>query len=78
MLNYCSILHFMLVEPRKSEIRIKYEYQRRLFINICAVIFYRVQRQPVYLALHTQVKGVTGKYFNNCNLSEPSSQASDV
>ncbi|PKA48048.1 Short-chain dehydrogenase TIC 32, chloroplastic [Apostasia shenzhenica] len=30
-----------------------------------------------YLALNQQVGGVTGKYFNNCNLAEPSPKASD-
>lgn len=29
-----------------------------------------------YVALHPQVKGVTGKYFSNCNISTPSSKAS--
>uniref|UniRef100_A0A7N0U483 Short-chain dehydrogenase/reductase n=1 Tax=Kalanchoe fedtschenkoi TaxID=63787 RepID=A0A7N0U483_KALFE len=31
-----------------------------------------------YIALHPQVKGVTGKYFSNCNLSKPWPQATDV
>ncbi|OVA14379.1 Short-chain dehydrogenase/reductase SDR [Macleaya cordata] len=31
-----------------------------------------------YLALHPDLKGVTGKYFANCNESPPSSQAQDM
>lgn len=30
-----------------------------------------------YVALHPQVKGVSGKYFNNSNLAEPSAKAKD-
>uniref|UniRef100_A0A2P2LEN1 Uncharacterized protein MANES_02G020300 n=1 Tax=Rhizophora mucronata TaxID=61149 RepID=A0A2P2LEN1_RHIMU len=30
-----------------------------------------------YVALHSQVKGVSGKYFKDCNLAEPTSQAKD-
>lgn len=31
-----------------------------------------------YVALNPQVKGVSGKYFSNSNLAEPSSKATDV
>ncbi|PVH32424.1 hypothetical protein PAHAL_9G395700 [Panicum hallii] len=31
-----------------------------------------------YVAMHTQVKGISGKYFANCNIGSPSSQASDA
>ncbi|KAJ9679471.1 hypothetical protein PVL29_021413 [Vitis rotundifolia] len=30
-----------------------------------------------YVALHPQVKGVSGQYFSDCNIAEPSSQAKD-
>lgn len=30
-----------------------------------------------YVALHPQVEGVSGKYFADCNLSQPSSLARD-
>uniref|UniRef100_A0A0D3HGB1 Uncharacterized protein n=1 Tax=Oryza barthii TaxID=65489 RepID=A0A0D3HGB1_9ORYZ len=31
-----------------------------------------------YVALHSQVTGISGKYFSNCNLDTPSSQASNA
>uniref|UniRef100_A0A0E0F0P4 Uncharacterized protein n=1 Tax=Oryza meridionalis TaxID=40149 RepID=A0A0E0F0P4_9ORYZ len=31
-----------------------------------------------YVALHPQVTGISGKYFSNCNLETPSSQASNA
>ncbi|KAI7735756.1 hypothetical protein M8C21_015413 [Ambrosia artemisiifolia] len=31
-----------------------------------------------YVALHPQVKGISGKYFSNCNLDAASSQANDA
>ncbi|KAL6602898.1 hypothetical protein ACP70R_043259 [Stipagrostis hirtigluma subsp. patula] len=31
-----------------------------------------------YVAMHPQLKGISGKYFSNCNVAKPSSQASDV
>ncbi|KAM2921464.1 hypothetical protein COP2_043199 [Malus domestica] len=31
-----------------------------------------------YAALHPQVKGVTGEYFSDCNLSKPRPQGQDV
>ncbi|KAL9999246.1 putative very-long-chain 3-oxoacyl-CoA reductase [Helianthus debilis subsp. tardiflorus] len=31
-----------------------------------------------YVALHPQVKGISGKYFSNCNLDATSSQANDA
>uniref|UniRef100_A0A7N0U5J9 Short-chain dehydrogenase/reductase n=2 Tax=Kalanchoe fedtschenkoi TaxID=63787 RepID=A0A7N0U5J9_KALFE len=31
-----------------------------------------------YAALHPQVRGVSGKYFSDCNLSEPWAQATDM
>ncbi|CAN0910486.1 Short-chain dehydrogenase TIC 32, chloroplastic [Linum grandiflorum] len=31
-----------------------------------------------YLAMHPQVAGVTGKFFMDCNIAEPNSQAEDV
>uniref|UniRef100_A0A0E0BDE5 Uncharacterized protein n=1 Tax=Oryza glumipatula TaxID=40148 RepID=A0A0E0BDE5_9ORYZ len=31
-----------------------------------------------YVALHPQVKGISGKYFSNCNLDSPSSHASNA
>ncbi|KAL6906442.1 hypothetical protein ACP4OV_004043 [Aristida adscensionis] len=31
-----------------------------------------------YVAMHPQVKGISGKYFTNCNIASPSSQASDA
>lgn len=31
-----------------------------------------------YVALHPQVKGVSGKYFNNSNIGEPSAKAKDA
>ncbi|RLN19939.1 hypothetical protein C2845_PM02G20850 [Panicum miliaceum] len=31
-----------------------------------------------YVAMHPQVKGISGKYFANCNIGSPSSQASDA
>lgn len=31
-----------------------------------------------YVALHPQVKGVTGKYFSNSNFATPGSQTSDA
>ncbi|TVU31790.1 hypothetical protein EJB05_23491, partial [Eragrostis curvula] len=31
-----------------------------------------------YVAMHPRVEGISGKYFANCNLANPSSQASDV
>jgi len=31
-----------------------------------------------YVALHPQVKGISGKYFADCNISSPSLQASDA
>jgi hypothetical protein len=31
-----------------------------------------------YVAMHPQVKGISGKYFANCNIAIPSSQASDA
>jgi len=30
-----------------------------------------------YVAMHPQIKGISGKYFANCNIGSPSSQASD-
>ncbi|XP_039825109.1 short-chain dehydrogenase TIC 32, chloroplastic-like isoform X2 [Panicum virgatum] len=30
-----------------------------------------------YVAMHPQIKGLSGKYFANCNIGSPSSQASD-
>ncbi|RVX01913.1 Short-chain dehydrogenase TIC 32, chloroplastic [Vitis vinifera] len=30
-----------------------------------------------YVALHPQVKGVSGQYFSDCNIAKPSSQAKD-
>ncbi|XP_066345752.1 short-chain dehydrogenase TIC 32, chloroplastic-like [Miscanthus floridulus] len=31
-----------------------------------------------YVAMHPQVKGISGKYFTNCDIASPSSQASDA
>jgi WW domain-containing oxidoreductase len=31
-----------------------------------------------YVALHSQFTGISGKYFSNCNLDTPSSQASNA
>uniref|UniRef100_A0A3B5ZVZ3 Short-chain dehydrogenase/reductase n=4 Tax=Triticinae TaxID=1648030 RepID=A0A3B5ZVZ3_WHEAT len=31
-----------------------------------------------YVAMHPQVQGITGKYFGNCNIANPSSQAVDA
>lgn len=31
-----------------------------------------------YIALHPQVKGISGKYFTDSNIAEPSSQAKDA
>ncbi|KAK3157068.1 hypothetical protein QOZ80_2AG0115710 [Eleusine coracana subsp. coracana] len=31
-----------------------------------------------YVAMHPRVKGISGKYFTNCNIANPSSQASDT
>ncbi|XP_066339782.1 short-chain dehydrogenase TIC 32, chloroplastic-like isoform X3 [Miscanthus floridulus] len=31
-----------------------------------------------YVAMHPQVKGISGKYFTNCDIANPSSQASDA
>ncbi|KMT16356.1 hypothetical protein BVRB_3g055030 [Beta vulgaris subsp. vulgaris] len=31
-----------------------------------------------YVAMHPQVKGVSGEYFNDCNLAKPTSQAQDA
>jgi len=31
-----------------------------------------------YVALHPQVKGVSGEYFSDSNLSKPSKQAQDA
>ncbi|XP_062024710.1 short-chain dehydrogenase TIC 32, chloroplastic-like [Rosa rugosa] len=31
-----------------------------------------------FVALHPQVKGVSGEYFADCNIAKPSNQAKDV
>ncbi|KAK3153234.1 hypothetical protein QOZ80_2BG0169570 [Eleusine coracana subsp. coracana] len=31
-----------------------------------------------YVAMHPRVKGISGKYFTNCDIANPSSQASDT
>ncbi|KAL2610529.1 hypothetical protein R1flu_029102 [Riccia fluitans] len=38
-------------------------------------VFYSGAATTCYVALHPNVKGVSGEYFNNCNIAQPSSNA---
>jgi hypothetical protein len=63
-------------------------YHFQLFFSITAVVntIGRIVCKTVeqgaattcYVALHPQVTGISGKYFSNCNLETPSSQASNA
>ncbi|CAN1778179.1 Short-chain dehydrogenase TIC 32, chloroplastic [Linum perenne] len=56
------------------------------FINLLAHVFVKFALKNVqqgaatscYLALHPQVKGVTGKHFMDCNLAEPNCHGKDM
>ncbi|CAN0841260.1 Short-chain dehydrogenase TIC 32, chloroplastic [Linum grandiflorum] len=56
------------------------------FVNLLARVFVKFALKNVqqgaatscYLALHPQVKGVTGKHFMDCNLAEPNSHGNDM
>ncbi|RVW41994.1 Short-chain dehydrogenase TIC 32, chloroplastic [Vitis vinifera] len=45
--------------------------------NLCLKMFSRELQQHAMVALHPQVKGVSGQYFSDCNIAKPSSQAKD-
>ncbi|EER91987.1 hypothetical protein BDA96_01G328600 [Sorghum bicolor] len=53
-----------------------------VFLNTIGRIMCRSAEQGAattcYVAMHPQVKGLSGKYFANCNVASPSSQATDV
>jgi hypothetical protein len=42
------------------------------------VFFLKGAATTCYVAMHPQVKGISGKYFANCDIARPSSQASDA
>ncbi|XP_039776981.1 short-chain dehydrogenase TIC 32, chloroplastic-like isoform X1 [Panicum virgatum] len=51
------------------------------FNTIGRIICRRVEQGAAttcYVAMHPQVKGISGKYFADCNISSPSLQASDA
>ncbi|KAG6470312.1 hypothetical protein ZIOFF_071377 [Zingiber officinale] len=62
----------------------------RALVEICCAAFARTAGRLVlknvqqgaattcYVALHPQVKGVSGKYFSDSNLAEPNSKAKDM
>ena len=48
-------------------------------LNLTNFVLYLLKGDATtcYVAMHPQIKGLSGKYFANCNIGSPSSQASD-